>query len=343
MEHQPQNFAGGDSRIASYVPNQKPEWKRYKQYTRSDILSAIECVRTGMSALQASRKFGVPSRTLYDKVKKLGITTGRPMNRTMKRSPSNGGGGVPSFPYGLSGTNNPFGMHQLPDHPHHQHHMHHDMDDMEDRGEPQHKQSHLPHSVGHLLDPTFLQQALEARGGDMSERGALHAMHALAAAAHAAANGRSTSPENQAPNRSPSPNILMKYMRHESSTPVSQKEMPSPNAQQISNNGGDGDEEDKVEDLSMSKKSSNGRTPSPLMMPSPQMMASPRMMVSPPQLPPPPPPPPSAPMLHSLCTAGVIVPPTLKIKSENFDDHIHDHDREMKMPSSAAVRMDIRE
>ncbi len=34
-----------------------------------------------MSALQASRKYGVPSRTLYDKVKKLGITTGRQMQR----------------------------------------------------------------------------------------------------------------------------------------------------------------------------------------------------------------------------------------------------------------------
>ena len=28
-----------------------------------------------MSALQASRKYGVPSRTLYDKVKKMGILT----------------------------------------------------------------------------------------------------------------------------------------------------------------------------------------------------------------------------------------------------------------------------
>lgn len=34
-----------------------------------------------MSALQASRKYGVPSRTLYDKVKKMGITTGRQMQR----------------------------------------------------------------------------------------------------------------------------------------------------------------------------------------------------------------------------------------------------------------------
>ena len=68
---------GGSSGIANYVPNQRLEWKRYKQYTRNDIMAAIEEVKQGMSALQASRKYGVPSRTLYDKVKKMGITTGR--------------------------------------------------------------------------------------------------------------------------------------------------------------------------------------------------------------------------------------------------------------------------
>ena len=44
-------------------------------------MSAIEEVKAGMSALQASRKYGVPSRTLYDKVKKMGITTGRQVQR----------------------------------------------------------------------------------------------------------------------------------------------------------------------------------------------------------------------------------------------------------------------
>lgn len=94
--------------IATYVPGQKPEWKRYKQYTRNDIMAAIEAVKGGMSALQAARKYGVPSRTLYDKVsnwfiqdchnsfknmsvwtnpnyspqvKKLGITTNRPYRK----------------------------------------------------------------------------------------------------------------------------------------------------------------------------------------------------------------------------------------------------------------------
>lgn len=75
------------------MPQQKPEWKRYKQYTRNDIMSAIDAVRNGMSALQAARKFGVPSRTLYDKVKKLGITTSRPFKRG-------------SFPFGLGGNSN---------------------------------------------------------------------------------------------------------------------------------------------------------------------------------------------------------------------------------------------
>merc|ERR1719273_1469343 len=67
--------------IAGYVPAQRLEWKRYKQYTRTDIMAAIEEVKKGMSALQAARKYGVPSRTLYDKVKKMGITTGRQVQR----------------------------------------------------------------------------------------------------------------------------------------------------------------------------------------------------------------------------------------------------------------------
>lgn len=61
--------------VKTIGPNGKVEWKRYKQYTKDDILAAIEDVKSGMSALQASRKWGVPSRTLYDKVKKMGIMT----------------------------------------------------------------------------------------------------------------------------------------------------------------------------------------------------------------------------------------------------------------------------
>lgn len=134
-----------DSRagLAPYVPpQQKPEWKRYKQYTRSDIMSAIECVRNGMSALQASRKYGVPSRTLYDKVKKLGITTSRPMSRGVKRE-TNGA----AFPYGLSGAGG---------------------GDENGTSSP-------------LIDASFLQQALEGATRD-GGREALHAMALAAAA-----------------------------------------------------------------------------------------------------------------------------------------------------------------
>nr|UEK51543.1 BR-like protein [Parasacculina yatsui] len=53
----------------------RPEWKRYKQYSKSDLQQALDAVKGGMTALQASRKFHVPSRTLYDKIKKLGIPT----------------------------------------------------------------------------------------------------------------------------------------------------------------------------------------------------------------------------------------------------------------------------
>ena len=42
------------SGIANYVPSQRLEWKRYKQYTRNDIMSAIEEVKSG--------KFGSNSR-----------------------------------------------------------------------------------------------------------------------------------------------------------------------------------------------------------------------------------------------------------------------------------------
>ncbi|XP_058128400.1 longitudinals lacking protein, isoforms A/B/D/L [Anopheles ziemanni] len=244
----PHNF-GGDARLASYVPHQqqKPEWKRYKQYTRTDILNAIDCVRKGMSALQASRKFGVPSRTLYDKVKKLGITTGRPINRSLKRSPSSGGSPA-SFPYGLSGTSHMFGpgagapggASHSGDHHHQQ--LPSQSQQQDDEAMAHHEAgrmiklehgSHhglpptIPHPAAALLDPSFLQQALEARGGDIAGREALHAM-AFAAAAHAAVNGMSTSPGTHGTARSPSPNVLMKYMRSVSmSSPEDDRHHPA--------------------------------------------------------------------------------------------------------------------
>jgi len=54
--------------------------KSYKQYDRNDILAAIEDVKNGMSALKASKKYGIPSRTLYDKIKKMGISTPNMIN-----------------------------------------------------------------------------------------------------------------------------------------------------------------------------------------------------------------------------------------------------------------------
>lgn len=101
------NLSANDARAVANcsqaAANQKPEWKRYKQYTRQDLNDAIQAVKGGMSALQASRQYKVPSRTLYDKVKKMGIVGTRPMNRAIKRSPSNNGSPA-SFPYGISGT-----------------------------------------------------------------------------------------------------------------------------------------------------------------------------------------------------------------------------------------------
>ena len=38
----------GKPDLANYVPNQRLEWKRYKQYTRNDIMAAIEEVKSGM-------------------------------------------------------------------------------------------------------------------------------------------------------------------------------------------------------------------------------------------------------------------------------------------------------
>lgn len=222
----PQSFSheirGVSSGIAPYVPNQRPEWKRYKQYTRDEIMSAIEAVRNGMSALQAARKYGVPSRTLYDKVKKLGITTSRPFKRG-----SNGSSAC--FPYG---TGSPYGGHLS------------ESDDV-----PMNNNSAL------IEASTFLQQTFDSRGGD--EREALAAM-AAAAAAHAIASGHSTSPNNHVRARSPSPSpTMLKYIRHTSMTPSPAPGSDHHNSHSETNGSSErdhDDDEDQVEDLSIGRK-----------------------------------------------------------------------------------------
>lgn len=199
-QYHQQHHAGQGSQGGS---GQKPEWKRYKQYTRNDIMSAIDCVRNGMSALQASRKFGVPSRTLYDKVKKLGITTGTPRNRSsVKREGREGAGPSSSsaaFPYGsLGGAAGGFGLY-----PNQDNQLSQSQDFDPELEELKHHHRANPHPAS-LLDPVFLQKALEARGEEF--RGdALHAM-ALAAAAHAQFQSSPSTHGSQ------SPSMLSKYI-----------------------------------------------------------------------------------------------------------------------------------
>ena len=247
-------------------------------------MSAIQCVREGMSALQASRKFGVPSRTLYDKVKKLGITTGRPMNRTMKRSPSSVESPA-AFPYShgygqastvvMHDAAGPRDERDLKEHPRNNDHHH--------------LTSSLPHPAAALLDHAFLQQALENRGGgDIAGQKALHAM-AMAAAAHAAhANRMSTSPgPNGNAVRSPSPNSFAtlkygtlrsaehelmerqelvererererEYVDHERERELDSEHEHEHDLQRTDR---EEDEEDQVEDLSVARKDSSNLTP----------------------------------------------------------------------------------
>lgn len=52
--------------------------KYKKSYKESDLIAAIDAVETGeLSAPNAARHFGVPMRTLYDRIKKMGITTSK--------------------------------------------------------------------------------------------------------------------------------------------------------------------------------------------------------------------------------------------------------------------------
>ncbi|KAL1110218.1 hypothetical protein AAG570_008295 [Ranatra chinensis] len=154
-------------------------------------MSAIEAVRNGMSALQAARKFGVPSRTLYDKVKKLGITTGRPFRRS-----SNSNGNTP-FPYGISGTSP----------------MIYGGADEEGNFTP------------NMMEHGFLHHALEAHNikREDIER---EAMAAMVAAANTENNSGSSSSPRENNERSPSPNLIKYAHPHRSSvSPVSPQQL----------------------------------------------------------------------------------------------------------------------
>lgn len=227
------------------MPTQKPEWKRYKQYTRNDIMSAIEAVRSGMSALQASRKYGVPSRTLYDKVKKMGITTSRPFN---KRSSNVSTGGSSYFPYSGSGGNGGVGSNSLGG-----------VFGVSGGGMSEGEEQMVnPSPSGAIMEPLFLQHALDGMKRELGDREAMVAM-AAAAHAHAASSARSgnssSSPGENGNGHSPSPSpSLIKYIRsHNSLTP---SPAPASNDLLLPGSGNDGadDEEDQVEDLSVTRK-----------------------------------------------------------------------------------------
>lgn len=262
QQHHGQSGQGGQG-----GSGQKPEWKRYKQYTRNDIMSAIECVRNGMSALQASRKFNVPSRTLYDKVKKLGITTGTPRNRSsLKREGREGAGpssSTAAFPYGsLSGAAGAFNIYPNQDN---QLSQSQDFDPEHEEMKHHHRPSQHPAS---LLDPIFLQKALEARGEEYRD---LNIM-ALAAAAQAQFNGMNqTSPHVHG---SQSPSMIPKYVNRNLEADLSRdRDRSRSNGEStlikrepIEESDEEMDTSERAENLSISKRESppSAMTPPPL-------------------------------------------------------------------------------
>lgn len=171
-------------------------------------MSAIEAVRSGMSALQAARKYGVPSRTLYDKVKKLGITTGRPFRR------SSIGNGGPGFPYGLSGSPS-----------------------MMFSGGEEEGSGGGGGGYGNVMDHSFLHRALEYPANE-TDREATATINSQPSNI----SNHSSSPGNNG--RSPSP-PLIRYAHPPSSMTPSPPPGPHPVADH---------DEDRVEDLSMSRK-----------------------------------------------------------------------------------------
>lgn len=152
-------------------------------------MSAIEAVRHGMSALKAATKYGVPSRTLYDKVKKLGITTGRPIRRSSSNSNRSS-----TFQYGFPGSGSVVYC-------------------------GNEEESKFPSNV---MDQSFLHHVLDAQNVKREdyEREAIAAL--VAASSQENNSGNSSSPGNH--ERSPSPNLI-KYAHRRSPSPVSPQQM----------------------------------------------------------------------------------------------------------------------
>lgn len=143
-----------------------------------------------MSALQASRKYNVPSRTLYDKVKKMGIVGARPMNRAIKRSPSNNGSPA-AFPYGISGTRSPLGL----DAPHSQ-----SMNDGENGGEMEPREREIfPFPLVQGLDPSLLLKAIEHGGALAAANGMKNMVRQMSQSPPSAFQGSSTAAPNSPP------------------------------------------------------------------------------------------------------------------------------------------------
>ncbi|XP_028981984.1 broad-complex core protein isoforms 1/2/3/4/5-like [Diachasma alloeum] len=98
-----------DKKSTGQQNRKNKEWKRYKQYTKEHMEKAIIAVQGGETALKASKAYGIPSRTLYDKVKKMGITTQRNIRRHRTSSGAH-------FPHGIGGNRNGSIYRSLSDH-----------------------------------------------------------------------------------------------------------------------------------------------------------------------------------------------------------------------------------
>ena len=87
-----------------------PHVTAYKQYTSGDIFAALEEVKKGKSALQVSKQFNIPSRTLYYRAKKMGITLSRNMRKKSMANNCNAAYFYPKNSYLLDGHESEIGV-----------------------------------------------------------------------------------------------------------------------------------------------------------------------------------------------------------------------------------------